>query len=146
MGVSQEIHWVIWVFPKIRGTFLGVPIIWTIVYWGLYRVPLFWETTIWRLATLAAGVGQHLTGSTESESTGGFAKGHGPLRGRSYDTSSKHVAALQSDFTMLGSDKAPPKAKLSFNRQSFLSKTGPQGMSRQPLEQGDGVSSTFALR
>ena len=26
----------IWKFPKIRGTFLGVPIIRTIVYWGLY--------------------------------------------------------------------------------------------------------------
>ena len=25
----------IWGFPKIRGTFLGVPIIRTIVYWGL---------------------------------------------------------------------------------------------------------------
>ena len=29
----------IWGFPKIRGTFLGVPIIRTIVYWGLYWVP-----------------------------------------------------------------------------------------------------------
>ena len=28
-----------WVFPKIRGKFLGVPIIRTIVYWGL-----FWGT------------------------------------------------------------------------------------------------------
>ena len=26
----------IWGFPKIRGTFLGVPIISTIVFWGLY--------------------------------------------------------------------------------------------------------------
>ena len=26
-------------FPKIRGTFLGVPIIRTIVYWGLYWGP-----------------------------------------------------------------------------------------------------------
>ena len=25
-----------WVFPKIRGTILGVPIIRTIVFWGLY--------------------------------------------------------------------------------------------------------------
>ena len=31
----------IWGFPKIRGTFLGVPIIRTIVYWGLY-----WGTLI----------------------------------------------------------------------------------------------------
>ena len=31
--------------PKIRGTILGVPIIRTVVYWGLYWVPL-WETTI----------------------------------------------------------------------------------------------------
>ena len=30
----------IWGFPKIRGTFLGVLIIRTIVYWGLYRGPL----------------------------------------------------------------------------------------------------------
>ena len=30
-----------WGFPKIRGTFLGVPIIRTIVSWGLYWVPLF---------------------------------------------------------------------------------------------------------
>ena len=29
-----------WGFPKIRGTFLGVPIIRTIVYWGLYWGPL----------------------------------------------------------------------------------------------------------
>ena len=28
-----------WGFPKIRGTFLGVPIIRTIVYWGLYWGP-----------------------------------------------------------------------------------------------------------
>ena len=26
----------IWGFPKIRGTFLGVPIIRTIVFWGVY--------------------------------------------------------------------------------------------------------------
>ena len=30
----------IWGFPKIRGTFLGVPIIRTIVFWGLYWGPL----------------------------------------------------------------------------------------------------------
>ena len=30
-----------WDFPKIRGTILGVPIIRTIVYWGLYWGPLF---------------------------------------------------------------------------------------------------------
>ena len=29
-----------WWFPKIRGTFLGVPIIRTIVYWGLFWGPL----------------------------------------------------------------------------------------------------------
>ena len=34
-----------WGFPKIRGTFLGVPIIRTIIYWGLYWGTLFWETT-----------------------------------------------------------------------------------------------------
>ena len=36
----------IWGFPKIRGTILGVPIIRTIVFGGLYWVPLFWEITI----------------------------------------------------------------------------------------------------
>ena len=30
----------IWGFPKIRGTFFGVPIIRTITYWGLYWGPL----------------------------------------------------------------------------------------------------------
>ena len=29
-----------WGFPKFRGTFLGVPIIRIIIYWGLYWVPL----------------------------------------------------------------------------------------------------------
>ena len=29
----------IWWFPKIRGTFLGVSIIRTIIFWGLYWVP-----------------------------------------------------------------------------------------------------------
>ena len=33
-------------FPNIMGSFLGIPIIRTIVYWGLFRFPLFWETTI----------------------------------------------------------------------------------------------------
>ena len=30
----------IWEFPRIRGTFLGVPIIRIIIYWGLYWGPL----------------------------------------------------------------------------------------------------------
>ena len=30
----------IWEFPKIRGTILGIPIIRTIVFWGLYWGPL----------------------------------------------------------------------------------------------------------
>ena len=34
-----------WGFPIIRGTILGIPIIRTIVYWGLYGVALFWKTT-----------------------------------------------------------------------------------------------------
>ena len=29
-----------WGFPKIRGTFLGVPILRIIVFWGLYWDPL----------------------------------------------------------------------------------------------------------
>ena len=36
MGVQASI----WVFPKNRGTFLGVPIIRTIVFLGLYWGPL----------------------------------------------------------------------------------------------------------
>ena len=36
----------IWYFPKIRGTLLGVPIIRLIVFFGVFvGVPLFWETT-----------------------------------------------------------------------------------------------------
>ena len=35
-----------WGFPKIRGTFLGVPVLRIIVFWGLYiGVHLFWEIT-----------------------------------------------------------------------------------------------------
>ena len=37
---------IIWGFPSIRGSFLGVPKIRTIVFGGLYWVPLYWETTI----------------------------------------------------------------------------------------------------
>ena len=33
-------------FPKLGVPFLGVPIIRTIVFWGLYWGP-YWETTIW---------------------------------------------------------------------------------------------------
>ena len=33
-----------WEFPKIRGTFLGVPIIRIVVYWVYSGVPLFMET------------------------------------------------------------------------------------------------------
>ena len=33
-------HSLIWGFPKIRGTLLGVPIIRIIVFWGLYWGPL----------------------------------------------------------------------------------------------------------
>ena len=38
---GAELHtWgLIWGFPKIRGTFLGVPIIRTIAFWGLYWGP-----------------------------------------------------------------------------------------------------------
>ena len=36
---------VTWEFPKIRGTFLGVPIIRIIVFGVYIGVPLFWETT-----------------------------------------------------------------------------------------------------
>ena len=34
-----------WGFPEIRGTFLVVPLISIIVFWGLYWGPPFWETT-----------------------------------------------------------------------------------------------------
>ena len=34
-------------FPKLWVPLLGVPIMRTIVFWGLYWGPLFWETTIY---------------------------------------------------------------------------------------------------
>ena len=37
---SRYLCFLEWGFPKIRGTILGVPIIRTIVYWGLYWGPL----------------------------------------------------------------------------------------------------------
>ena len=43
--VHRVIWWIegdIWGLPQIRGTFLGVPVISTIVYWGLY-----WGTLIY---------------------------------------------------------------------------------------------------
>ena len=51
----------IWVFPKIRGTILGVPIIRIIVFWGLYWGPSFREITIsfqtrWPLLRLSEGL------------------------------------------------------------------------------------------
>ena len=39
LGLGEPIEDV-WGFPKIRGTFMGVPIIRTTVYWGLYWGPL----------------------------------------------------------------------------------------------------------
>ena len=30
-----------WEFPQIRGTILGVPMMWTTVFWGLYWGPLY---------------------------------------------------------------------------------------------------------
>ena len=38
---TTRVYMCIWGFPKIRGTFLGVPITRTIVFWGLY-----WGTLI----------------------------------------------------------------------------------------------------
>ena len=35
----SEVGRIMWGFPKIRGAFLGVPIIRIIVYWGLYWSP-----------------------------------------------------------------------------------------------------------
>ena len=48
----------IWEFPKIRGTILGVPIIRTVVFWGLYWGPfILGKYHIDKLAYLrAAGV------------------------------------------------------------------------------------------
>ena len=34
--------YIIWEFPKIRGTFLGFPIIRTVVFWGLYLGPPYY--------------------------------------------------------------------------------------------------------
>ena len=49
-----------WRFPKVRGTILGfrgtilgVPMIRTIVCWGLIGVPLFRETTVWAIVQTA---------------------------------------------------------------------------------------------
>ena len=38
--MEKKVEATIWGFPKIRGTFLGVPIRRTIKYWGLYWSPL----------------------------------------------------------------------------------------------------------
>ena len=40
MTARPQLETNIWGFPKIMGTFLGVPIIRTIVFWGLYCGPL----------------------------------------------------------------------------------------------------------
>ena len=39
-SLKGDIKGMIWGFTKIRGTILGVPIVRTIVYWGLYWGPL----------------------------------------------------------------------------------------------------------
>ena len=39
-GLEDKLQSKTWRFPKIRGTFLGIPIIRTIVFWGLYWGPL----------------------------------------------------------------------------------------------------------
>ena len=44
-----------WEFPQIRGTILGDPIIRTIVFWGLYWVPLFGETTMSTMCRIGRG-------------------------------------------------------------------------------------------
>ena len=45
--MEDILHRPVWGFPKIRGTALVIPIIRLTVYWGLYWVPLFSETTIY---------------------------------------------------------------------------------------------------
>ena len=53
--VNLPLSYIIWGFPKIRGTFLGVPIIRTIVFGGVYiGVPLFWESTNWLFGVYAS--------------------------------------------------------------------------------------------
>ena len=37
---GEQSGFLMWGFPKIMGTFLGVPIIRSIVFWGLYWGPL----------------------------------------------------------------------------------------------------------
>ena len=39
-GITEYIPAQKWVFPKIRGTFLGAPIMRIIIFWGLYWGPL----------------------------------------------------------------------------------------------------------
>ena len=41
LEVHSKLHITMWGFPKIMGTLLGVPIIRTIVFLGLYWGPLF---------------------------------------------------------------------------------------------------------
>ena len=44
----------VWGFPRIRSTILGVPKMRTIVFWGPYWGPLFWETTVYGTKSLYA--------------------------------------------------------------------------------------------
>ena len=47
VGSPSKLTWSpTWAFPKIRGTILGVAILRTIVFWGLYWGPPIWEPTI----------------------------------------------------------------------------------------------------
>ena len=57
LGITSGL---IWEFPKIRGTFLGVPILRIIVYWGLY-----WGTLIlgkYHLGHSGIGKKAHVSG------------------------------------------------------------------------------------
>ena len=59
----------IWGLPKIRGSFLGVPIIRTIVFWGLYWGPPF-------LGNSHLELGQVCTSSYEAFGARGMSRGN----------------------------------------------------------------------
>ena len=49
-GIRGYVYMYIWGFPKIRGPLLGVLVIRTVVYWGLYWGPLYlviYHTHMW---------------------------------------------------------------------------------------------------
>ena len=88
----------IWGFPKIKGTFLGVPIIRNIVYWGLY-----WGSPI---------LGNYHMGDSQN---------YGPLLGPYYSTApniqgtQKGTIILITTHMFLSTFSLPPPLALSLS-------------------------------